>query len=73
MMIKIEIPTKDRIESNLWWQNFFQSAGDWREAERILNETYQAQIVLAPAPELRIGSIIFEHDPAATMFMMKWS
>ena len=55
-----------------WWSNFFHSCGDWHEAERVLDREWNAR-VKASRNLGEVGTIVFENEQDATMFLLRWS
>lgn len=72
MMFELEIPVnRNPYTPPSWWAKFFYSCGDWREVERVLTQDWNARI--NPSPKLgEVGTIVFENEQDATMFMLKW-
>ena len=78
-MVELAIPSTHQWhngtgyrETPNWWTNFFFSCGDWREAERVLDEEWGAR-VKASHDLGEVGTIVFKNEQDATMFLLKWS
>ena len=79
MMTEIVIPATYRYHDGTgrhtttdWWSNFFVSCGDWHEAKRVLDREWNAQ-VKASRNLGEIGTIVFENEQDATMFLLRWA
>lgn len=55
-----------------WWTNFFWSAGDWCEAERILDEEWNAYVEMS-SNFSEVGTIKFKNEHDMVMFLLRWS
>ena len=69
MTAKLEIPKSKKTN---WWSNFFFSCGDWREAERVLAQDWNAKVETSPVAGV-VGTIIFKNERDVTMFLLRWS
>lgn len=72
MMTEIVIPATYHYHDTDWWSNFFHSCGDWHEAERVLDREWNAR-VKASHNLGEVGTIVFENEQDATMFLLRWS
>ena len=72
-MAEIVIPATHRYrDSTDWWSNFFFSCGDWHEVERVLDRDWRARVITSTKLG-EIGTIVFENEQDATMFLLRWS
>jgi hypothetical protein len=75
IVTELEIPTSNWAHVDAppsWWENFFYSCGDWQEVQRVLKEDWNAEAV--PSSRLgEVGTIVFENEQDATMFMLRWT